>query len=160
MDNCSDAQPWLRTLAEYKKNSDACIGNAPQRIFHAAKIKNQCMNGSPLFTELCTNPIDIWGSLQYGWATTHFIVLLPTTPSFPQPQMKWAIHSSATHIFLFPIFNFVHAYILTINSNTLWILKKNATHQLELISTTKYSKQASLIKTNWGNPSLLWIFTQ
>lgn len=60
MVNCSDSQPWLRTtLAEYKKNSDACIENAPQRIFHAAKIMNQCLNGSPLFTELCTNPVDI-----------------------------------------------------------------------------------------------------
>lgn len=39
-------------------------------------------------------------------------------------------------------------------------LKKIATHQLELISTTKYSKQVSLIKTNWCNPSLLWIFMQ
>lgn len=60
MDNCSDSQTWLRTtLAEYKKNSDVCIGNAPQSIPHAAKIKNQCLNGSPLFTELWTNPGDI-----------------------------------------------------------------------------------------------------
>lgn len=60
MDSCSDSQPWLwKTPAEYKTNSDACIGNAPQRIPHAAKTKNQCLNGSPLFTELCTNPVDI-----------------------------------------------------------------------------------------------------